>query len=92
MMRLGISRLISPVGFVVLAILICLAYLAADSAGWRQYTGVISGTPSPGASASGDLRGLAYAGLYFANVLLAPILLLAAVMLLLIQRRTFRVL
>jgi hypothetical protein len=78
--RLFRAELLSPVGFLAVAGLIMLAYGAVEAAGWREHTTFISGT-----TASADMRwqasaarGLAYMLVYFAFVLLAPILALAA--------------
>ena len=86
------GRLISPSGFLVLALLFSLAYLTADAAGWRQYTSVLSGTPSgPGGVYGPDAwRGGVYIVLYFAFVLLVPILVIAAVLFFVLQRRVRR--
>ena len=87
------AQLISPTGFVTLAVLLTLAYWTADTLGWRQYTGILSGTrPTPeGSYASDTFCGLVYAALHFAFVMLVPILLIAAALLFALQRRTFRV-
>ena len=70
----------SPKDFVRRAAVIAFLFLVAHLAGLREYTSFLSGTvPSPDTSWKLTIFfGLIYLVLYFAFVLLAPILLLAA--------------
>ena len=84
---LRLTMLFSPAGFVVLATLIALAYHVYHGLGWREYTCVLSGTPPVGdPSELTWLRAGIYMVFYFAYVLVAPILLIAAAVALLMQR------
>ena len=92
MSRPRAGNLISPSGYVVLATLLSVAYLAADAAGWRECTSILSGTPSgpPGFDDGSVWRGLAYVALYLGFVLLVPVLLIAAPVFALLLRRISR--
>lgn len=75
--RLGL--LISPIGLLILAMTIAVLYYVAEAMGWRATTSVISGTPPAGMSAfTAMIRAAAFMLLYFAFVLFAPILVIAA--------------
>jgi membrane protein implicated in regulation of membrane protease activity len=79
----------SPRGFLLRALLIAAVFLAVHLAGLRDYTSVLNGTVGPG-SAGWKLSaflGLAYLAIYMAFVILAPVLILAAAILALCQRR-----
>jgi hypothetical protein len=70
----------SPKDFVVRAVFILVLFLIADLAGLREYTTFLSGT-LPSATMSWSwvaFLGTFYLLLYFALILLVPILLLAA--------------
>ena len=67
--------LVSPRSFVVLAVVIAVLFGVAHAAGLREHTSILSGTDHAAGSAT---LGLLYALLYFAFVLGAPILILAA--------------
>jgi hypothetical protein len=85
---LRLSVLFSPVGFLALAALIAAAYHACDALDWREYTCILSGSvPLGAAQATAMFRGGAYIILYFAYVLIAPILTLAAGLLVVVRRR-----
>jgi hypothetical protein len=76
------AEFLSPKDLLLRAAAIALAFLIAHLAGLREYTSFPSGTvPSPDMgwqqAASG---GLVYLILYFAFVLLAPILVIAAIL------------
>ena len=76
----------SPGYFLSRALVIGVAYLIFTVAGLGDYTTFISGTVE-GASATGSaLLGLLYLMTYFAFVLLAPILVIAAGLLALTRR------
>jgi hypothetical protein len=74
------AKFFSPKDFVRRAAVIILLFLAAHFAGFREYTSFLSGTmPSPDTGWKLTIFwGLLYLILYFASVLLAPILLVAA--------------
>jgi len=56
-------------------------------AGWRQYTGFLSGTAPPaGSTEAGMTRGLVYVAAYLGFVLLVPIFVLAAFLMALVLR------
>jgi hypothetical protein len=69
----------TPVGFLAIALIIAAAHYAMETHGWREYVCVLSGTPH---TASGYrtawIRGGIYAIAYFAAVLVAPVLVIAA--------------
>jgi hypothetical protein len=81
------------VGLVLRALLIAAAYWAAHLLGWRNHTAFLSGTTSDTALSLTTVTrmGVIYMALYFAWLLLAPILAIAAVILgllsILIDRR-----
>jgi hypothetical protein len=80
--------LFSPLGFVLVAVLLISLYRASDAAGWRSYTCIISGTVPAGMTMGATLwRGGIYAVLYFGSILMAPILLLAAALQIVVFRR-----
>jgi hypothetical protein len=72
----------SPQGFVVRAVILGMLFAICQALGWREHTTFLSGTAaSPGADANTSaLLGLIYMASYFGVVLLAPILLIAAVL------------
>jgi len=78
--RLWRAEICSPKNFVRRAVVIALLFLAAHIAGLRDYTSFLSGTvPSPDTGWKLTIFfGLIYLVVYFALVLLAPMLLLAA--------------
>ena len=77
----------SPKGLLLWAGIVALGFLVCHAAGLREHTTVISGT-----SPTGDVHsvlpialGAVYAVVYFAFVLLVPILILAAAIFLALQ-------
>jgi phosphotransferase system glucose/maltose/N-acetylglucosamine-specific IIC component len=70
----------SPKDFVRRALLIGAAFAVVQLLGWREFTSVLNGTAGSVEMswAAAATRGLAYIFLYFAWVLIVPILLLAA--------------
>lgn len=74
------AKALSAGGFLRKAALIALAYGICQVAGLREHTTIISGTtPTPdGSVLVSALLAALYMAAYFAFVLLAPILLLAA--------------
>lgn len=80
----------APGGWIVVALLLAALFGLAHVLGWRVYTGVFSGTlPAPTPRASSEdlaMLGLVYATLYFITVLIAPVLILAAIVRLLADR------
>jgi hypothetical protein len=79
----------SPRGFLLRALLIGAAFLAVQLAGLRDYTSVLNGTVGPSAASwkLSAFYGLTYLVTYMAFVILAPVLVLAAGILALWQRR-----
>jgi hypothetical protein len=62
-------------GLLIFAALIGLVFLACHAAGFRESTSVLSGTYT---GASSVTSGLAYAAIYMGFVILAPILVVGA--------------
>jgi hypothetical protein len=81
--------LVSPRGFLAAAALIGALYGASRLAGLREDTAVLSGT-EPAGGAAGAALGLLYVCLHFAWVLGAPILVLAAGILAVLERCIIR--
>ncbi|MEX0775426.1 MAG: hypothetical protein WD042_06895 [Phycisphaeraceae bacterium] len=79
--------LLSAPPWVARAVLLLAIFALLHLLGWRADTAIISGTlPAPGVAGElAILRGLLYVLSYFAAVLVAPILLIAAVLLTLMQ-------
>ena len=72
--------LFSPGGFAARALLLGAAFAVCHLAQFREFTGVLSGTPHtgwPGQNAAAVLA-VIYMFFYFAAVLIAPVLLIAA--------------
>jgi hypothetical protein len=86
--RLWRAPLFSPTGLLVRAGLFTLVYSALHLVGWREYTSILCGT-LPGDRWT-QLYGLIYVLLHFAVVVGVPILVIAAGLLALIQRRVAR--
>ena len=80
LMRLFQAKLISPGGFVKLAMLIGVAFGFVTCLGWREHTSFLCGTTAvPGMRLEDSaLLGTIYLAAYHSFVLLAPILLIAA--------------
>jgi hypothetical protein len=79
--------LVSPRSFVVLAIAIAVLFGVAHAVGLREHTSILSGTSLAVESAA---AGVIYTLLYFAFVLGAPILILAAAIFWGLSRRARR--
>jgi len=79
---------LSPLGFMMRALLLAVIFAFCELAGWREHTTFISGTVvSADAGINSSVTfGLIYMLAYFGFVLVAPILLLAAGILSLWQR------
>jgi hypothetical protein len=79
----------SPRGFLVRAFVISAAFLAVHLAGLRNYTSVLNGTVGPGSAGwkTSAYFGVGYLVIYLAFVLLVPVLILAAGILAVWQRR-----
>ncbi|MGH7954986.1 MAG: hypothetical protein ACREOZ_03410 [Gloeomargaritales cyanobacterium] len=78
----------SPQGFVQRALVIGLGFLTVHLAGLREYTSVLNGTigsVSAGWETSAFL-GVVYIIVYLAFVILAPVLVLAAIILAVLRR------
>lgn len=79
---------LSPLGFVARALLLAVLFGICEFAGWREHTTFISGTA---ASADAGINssvtfGLIYLLAYFGFVLVAPILMISAVLLVAFRR------
>jgi len=74
------SRLLSPRGLLLRALVLLAVFALLHLAGARDYTSIFSGTSPtgdpPGGAAS--LLGLLYAGFYLGSLVLAPIMILGA--------------
>jgi hypothetical protein len=72
-------RLLSPRGFVTAAAVIAVVFGILHALGLRPYTSILSGTAPPGAGGGeAVLLGLVYVAAYFACVVAAPVLAIAA--------------
>jgi hypothetical protein len=78
----------SPHGLVLRAGLVVLFFAVCELGGMRDHTTFLSGTPTEagGGGSTPVVLGIIYLAAYLAFVLLAPVLLLAAAMLALLQR------
>lgn len=76
------SSTLSPTGLVAWALVLVALAVALHWAGWREHTTFLSGTAA-GEFSLGETvsRGTAYLAAYMAAVVVAPILLLAALIL-----------
>lgn len=73
------QRLSTPGGFLRIAILVAVAYLACHWLGWRVYASFLSGTGATGEDGKLPLvLGAVYVVAYMGFVLATPILVLAA--------------
>ena len=89
--RHGATRWGTPVALLLPALVSVTALGVLHAAGAREAVGILSGTAPPGHAADAVyawLLGLGYVLAWFASVLLAPILALAAVADLLLRRVT----
>jgi len=70
----------TPRGWIIRAVLILVVLLTLHLLGWRDDTRIISGTGAPRdlAGELAALRGVVYGFVYFAGVIVAPILILGA--------------
>jgi hypothetical protein len=66
----------TPAGLLKRAAIVAAAFLVCHLAGWRELTSVLSGTP-PGSTLAA-LGGVLYLVSYFAAVIVAPVLVIAA--------------
>ena len=66
----------TPAGLLKRAAILVAAFLVCHLSGWRDLTSVLSGTPA--SSTLTALGGVLYAFCYFAAVIVAPILVIAA--------------
>lgn len=71
------ARGFSSAGFFLRAVLILAAFLLAELAGFRDYTSFISGTTSGNYK---DIFGMTYFVLYSFAVFVAPILVIASIL------------
>jgi hypothetical protein len=79
----------SPMGFLTRALAIALIFALMTRWGWRDYTSVICGTAPSGnlADKNAILIGMSYAVVHFVSYVGTPILLLAAGIQALLERR-----
>jgi hypothetical protein len=78
---------IGPRALLFWATTMLIAFGIVHALGWREFTTVLSGTiPKDNTEAEAAFKALAYMSAYFATVLLAPILLIAAALNRLIER------
>lgn len=73
----------SPLGFLVRGLLLVCFFVICESLGWREYTAILSGTSPTGAplDSTMSLIGCTYFVAYSLVVLVAPVLMIAAVVL-----------
>ena len=88
--RIFCALFVSPGGFLGWAALITLTFCICHVLGWRAHTTFLTGTPSEAGTdlITSAMLGTAYMAAYFGFVLLAPVLLLAAAILLAWQHLT----
>jgi len=86
--RLWRAEMFSPAGFVQRALVIGVVFLLVHLAGLREYTSILNGTVGPDSAgwAGSAFLGMTYIIVYLAFVILAPMLILAAGMLVVWQR------
>ena len=77
-MQLIRAELFSPKGFLIRALLICLAFLVCHLAGLREFTTFLSGTTATSTFAWSVVLGVTYIFLYLAFTLGVPILIFAS--------------
>lgn len=77
----------SPGFFLSRALFIALIYVIVNAAGLVEYTTFISGTVEGASPTQAALLGLFYMMVYFAFVLVAPILVIAAGLLLFVRKK-----
>jgi hypothetical protein len=72
----------SPTGMILRALLIVLSFAIFHSLGWREHTTFISGSQADVAvdRSVSTLCAVAYMAAYFGTVLIAPVLLLTAIL------------
>jgi len=76
--RISPRRLVTPCSFLWIAAALVAVYLVCDGLGWREYTSVLSGTAEPGNSSDLCwLLGVIYVVAYLGVTVVAPILVLA---------------
>ena len=76
----------TPKGFLIRALLICLAFLVCHLAGLREFTTFLSGTTATSTFAWSVVLGVTYIFLYLAFTVGVPILILASAFLALYNR------
>jgi hypothetical protein len=81
--------LVSPIGLAATALLVALAAGVAHALGLRADATFLSGTAPP--DAGGATLGLIYVVLYFAALVAAPVLLIGAAVMTLLQRLDLRI-
>ena len=73
------TRLFTPKGFTVAAVVLVLLYAIVSVCGLREHVSAFALTPPPGVSREVAFAGcLAYLAAYFAAILLVPVLVIAA--------------
>jgi hypothetical protein len=83
--------LVTPPGFLAIAISLAILCLACHLLGWREHAALLSGTALPGEHGNLHLAmGIVYVLCYLALVLVAPVMLLGAGIFALLLRATRR--
>ena len=90
--RVRTTPLFSPGGFLLRAGLILLLYFVAHMAGFRDYVSVLSGTAPQGVLGQtvSSYLGIVYLLLYVAAVGIVPVLIVAALVFAVLERRLVR--
>ena len=86
-LQLIYQLLIAPRALLFWATTMLIAFGIVHALGWREFTTVLSGTvPKDNTEAEAAFKAVTYMAAYFATVLVAPILLIAAGLNLAIER------
>ena len=90
--RIRHAKLCSPAGFGLRAGSLLILFLIVHLAGFREYASVLSGTVPQGSfgTAVDQFFAVAYVFLYLGAVVVAPILAIAALVFLILDRWLFR--
>ena len=82
------SDLFSPAFLLSRAVFICIVYVAVTLAGWRDYTTFLSDTVVGSDAHRSGLLGVLYLLIYFTFVLAVPIMVIAAALLVAVNKMT----
>ena len=87
-MKRRCAPLLSPRGLLLRASLLVALFLACHLAGWREHTSILCGTAFTGNVTDRYTQwfGMVYVVLYFAIVIIVPVLILAAGLMALVNR------